>query len=181
MADVTPFRQNIQNEDIQFRSSVSEAVGGKLGGSINFINDYQHFDKPFFLNGSYSNNPGLPQLGVDGAFVFDKDVYIFAIDMYNLVAGSSGILELDLIRHTSSGTVGTSIFTTRPSIDFSSGNNAYLGKRFFDNVVLSNPAGTILPVLAVTQLNAGDMLTCNLTAVQAGGQSGGIKISFRIR
>ncbi len=72
MSDVDPVRKNIQIEEVQFRGAVSESVGQKLGGSINFINDFQYDTKAFFLNGLY-NIVAAPQTGVDGLYVVPYD------------------------------------------------------------------------------------------------------------
>jgi hypothetical protein len=165
---------------VQFRSSVSESVGGKIGGSINFINNYQYDTKAFFVNGPYNTVSGS-QTGIDGAYICASNMEIYAIMMFNLVAGSSGDLEFDLKRFTASGGSGTSIFSTKPKIPSSSGNNAYLGYRFSDSTILEQVSGSTLPVLTSVNLDAGDMLTCDITLKQTGGQNGGLVVLMRPR
>lgn len=179
MADVTPYRSNIQAEDVQFRASVSEAVGSKIAGSVNMINTYQYDAKGWFVNGPYYILGA--QTGIDGAYVCMSNLEIYGLEMYNLVGGSSGTLQFDIIRHTSSGTVGSTIFSTKPALSTASGNNAYLAKRFSDSTVLQNPTGATQPVLISANLNAGDMLTCDMTSVQTGGQNAGIVLHLRPR
>lgn len=179
MADIVGTRYNIKTEDVIFRSSVSEAVGNKLGAAVNFINTKQTDSKLWYLNGNYSSSPNT--IGVDGAYICEVDMEIYFVGMYNLIAGSAGSTEFDLFRHTSSGVGGGSIFSSKPSLPFSAGNNAYLAKRFFDNTILENPAGCVQPVLISANLDAGDMITCNLTGVQVDGQNAGIILNMRPR
>lgn len=178
--EITPERKNIYIEDVQYRASISEAVGQKLGAGVNFINVAQHQEKLWALNGPYSIL-GTPQTGVDGAFVPRYNMEIIAIAVYNLVAGASGITEFDIIKHTASGGSGTSIFTTKPSLSYSSGNNSFLVYDFINSVAQENPTGCTQPVVTSVNIDAWDMLTCNLTSAQASGQSAGILLMMRPR
>lgn len=180
MADITEERINIQVEDVQYRAAVSEAVGSTIGASINFINKRQHDNKAFFLNGKYSSVAGA-QTSVDGAWGVMFDIEIIGILMFNMVAGSSGTTTLDVRRWTASNTGNTSIFSTKPSITSAAGNNAYVFYDFLNSTALENPSGTTLPVLSVTNLNAGDLLTLNIDAKQTDGQNCGLIIYFRPR
>lgn len=180
MADVVPLKKNIKTEDVQFRSSISESVGNKIGASLNFVNTYQYDAKAFFLNGPYSVR-GSSQTGVDGAYICASNMEIYAITMFNLVAGSAGSITLDVKRRTTSGGSGTSIFSTKPSISYTAGNNAFVGYRFSDSTTLEHPTGTTLPVLTSVNLDAGDMLTCDVTAVQTNGQNAGLVVHMRPR
>lgn len=179
MADVVSFRSNIKTEDVQFRSSVSEAVGNKIGASINFINTRQTDSKLWTINGNYYNS--FTKVGIDGAYICSVDMEVYSITMYNLVAGSSGTTTFDLIRHTGSGVAGSSIFVTKPSLGYGTGNNAFLGYRFFDSTVLEAPSGCVLPTLVSMNLDAGDMITCDMTDTQVFGQSAGITLELRPR
>lgn len=164
---------------MQFRASVSEAVGNKIGASVNFINTMQTDTKLWCINGDYYNS--FVKVGIDGVYVCKRNMEIYALSMYNLVAGTSGNTEFDLLRHTASGQAGTSIFSTKPSLNFASGVNSYLAKRFYDNVVLQNPTGCVQPVLVSALLNEGDMITCSMTQTQFPGQSAGIELEVRPR
>lgn len=179
MGDISPVRYNIKTEDVQFRSSVSEAVGNKMGGVMNFINTRQTDSKMWCINGNYYAS--FATIGVDGVYICPVDMEVYAVSMYNLVPGSSGLIEFDLKRHTASGQAGASIFSARPALSYLSGINSFLAKRFFDNVILQNPAGCVQPVLAISQFNAGDMITCNITSTQVDGQSAGIILDVRPR
>lgn len=178
--EVTPERKNIYIEDVQYRASVSEAVGQKMAGAINFINVGQHVERQWNLNGLYSYL-GTPQTGVDGAFVIWYNMEIVGISMYNLVAGSGGTTQLDILKHTTSGGAGSSIFSTKPTLSYLSGNNSVLFYDFLNATAIHAPTGCTQPVLTSTSLTKGDMLTMNLTSAQVSGQSCGITLHMRPR
>lgn len=178
--EITGARANIYVEDVQYRAAVSEAVGSKIGSSINFINNYQYDSRGFFLNGGYGSYSGA-QVGVDGAWGILFDVKLVGIFMFNLVAGVSGTTTLDVKRRTASGGSSTSIFSTKPSITSAAGNNAFVFNRTIDSTVLDNPAGTTLPIFGTTDLDAGDMLTLNIDAKQVSGENCGLVLYYRPR
>jgi hypothetical protein len=182
MAEITGERKNIQVEEVRYKSSVSEAVGFKLGSSINFINNKQYDHKGFYINGNYSLF-STPILAVDGAIAILNDCEIIGVCMFNIVAGSAGTTTLNVRRYTGSNTPsgGESIFDVKPSISFTAGNNAFVFKRFLDDTTLENPSGTTLPTLAISQLNAGDLLVVDLDAAQTNGQNCGLLIFLRPR
>lgn len=182
MADITDRRINIQQEETKYRASVSEATLTRVGASINFVNKRQFDTRGFFLNGPYGT-AGIPQTDVDGAWGVLFDIEIVGIMMFNHVAGFSGTTTLDLRRYTASNTPvgGTSIFSTKPSLSFTSGNNAFLFKDVLNNLDLQNPTGATMPVVSTVNLNAGDMVSLNVDAAQTGGENCGILVYFRPR
>lgn len=180
MADITPARSNIQSEAVAYKAAVSEATFTTIGAAVNFINLKQYDQKAFFINGPYSIVSGA-QTEIDGAIAILFDCEIVGVMMYNMVAGSSGTTTLDINRWTASNTGGTSIFSTRPSITSAAGNKAFVFRDVLNSTTLENPAGTTVPVLSVTQLNAGDMLTCDIDAKQTGGENCGVILMIRPR
>lgn len=164
MADISPVKKNIQIEESRFRSAVSEALAQKLGSSINFINNYQKYDKAWFINGSY-NKLTIPYTAVDGIFLIPDNAKIMNAMMYVRTAGSSATTELDIEFATAPGGSWTSIFSTTPKITSAAGNFAfcYTGSAF---------SGTTAPVLGTTNLDAGMALRCNIKAIQGGSPIG---------
>ena len=179
MADLIPERLNIQIEETQYKSAVSESTMSRVGASINFVNKRQHDTKQFFINGKYYVG-GASQTGVDGAYAFLKDAEITGIMMFNLIAGASGTTTLDIVRYTASNTGGSSIFTVKPAISSTAGDNAYVMVDLTPSyTILENPSGTTAPTMALTTVSAGDLIKMNFTSVQAGGENAGIVIYFR--
>lgn len=179
MTDISEERIIIQEEETKYRAAVSEATLSRVGAVSNFISKRQSDNKMFSFNGPYYGK-GAPQTNIDGAWPILFDMEIVGICLFNMVAGSSGSLTVDIRKYTASNTGGTTIFTTKPSILFSAGNNVYVFSRFGeDPSTLENPAGTTLPVLSATTALAGDLLVVDITAVQQGGQNGGLVIFHR--
>lgn len=174
MTDITPARANLQVEETDFNSAVSEALLQKMGGSVNFINDRQHSEKQFFLNGKY-NQATLPLLASDGLVVFNFNATIINAYMFVLISGSGGVTELDIKRTTSSGGAFSSIFSTTPKISSSAGDFAYVG-------IGGSGSGLTAPVLSVTDVDAGDALRMDLISAQTGDvRSTGLIIHYRPR
>jgi hypothetical protein len=184
MSDITEERLNLQIEETIYQSSISESLLTRVGASINFINKRQYDTKAFHINGPYSVAISFNQgQGVDGAHFILFDCEIIGVMAYNLKAGTSGVTTLDIRRFTGSNTPsgGTSIFSTKPSFNITAQNNSYVGYRQTDSTILENPAGTVLPVLSTTQLNAGDLITANIDSAMAGGENCGIALYLRPR
>lgn len=180
MSDLAPERNIIQEQETQPKASTSTSLLSRMGASSNFILAYMHQEKMWTANGRYNAVTG-PQIGIDGGIPIIFDMLIVGISMWNLVPGTSGLLEFDIKRHTASNQAGTSIFTTTPKLSFSSGINSFLTRRFTDNVDLESPTGATMPVLLSQNLDAGDLLTCDILQKQVAGESGGILINLRPR
>ena len=181
MAAVPDRRILIQQEEVKYRASVSEATLTRVAATSNFIANRQYDSRGFFLNGPYST--GGIQTSVDGAWALLFDVELVGIMMFNHVAGVSGVTTLDVRRFTASNTPvgGTSIFTTKPSLSFTSGNNSFLFKDLLNNVDLQNPTGATMPVVSTVNLNRGDMLTINIDAGQTRAENCGLVLYYRPR
>jgi hypothetical protein len=181
MADVIEERINLQSEEVAYRAAVSEATFSRVAAALNFVNKRQYDCKTFYLNGPYGLAP-TPQTAVDGAHGMLFDVEIVGCMMFNIVPGVSGTTTLNVKRHTASGMTGASIFSTKPSISSAAPANSFVFSRFGDNpTILENPSGTVAPVLSVTQLDAGDLLTLDMDTNQAGAENCGLVLYFRPR
>ena len=177
MAIVAPDRALIQEEDVQYRASVSEAVGFKIGAMVNHIATKQYDEKTFPLNGRYDLAGTFPAVGVDGLSFVQFDAEIIGVWVYNQVAGSSGTTELDVQIATSPGGSFSSIFSTTPKITSAAPSNSYADSAG----VVTPPTGVTAPVLSVTQLNAGTAIRVNLVSAMAFAESCGIVIHYRPR
>lgn len=180
MAEITAARNLIQSEETAYRAAVSESTLTKVGAHLNFVSHYQYDTKAWFFNGPYSN--GGAQTNIDGPHIMLFDMEIVGCAAYVFNAGSSGTTTFDIKRRTASGGAGVSIFSTPPAILYTAGNNVWVERRLQPtNVIIENPAGTTAPVLSTTSLDAGDMLTFDLTGVQTGSSNCGIILYVRPR
>jgi len=164
MSDITGERILIQNEEVAYKAAVSEATFTRMGSSVNFISQFQHDRKEFFLNGLYS-----AVTAIDGAHMFLYDATIVGYCAFNLVAGSGGTTTFDVRRYTASDTGGATILSQLPAIASTAGNNAFVGEELLPTpTVLENPAGTTLAIFSTTEVNAGDLIVADVTTAQTG-------------
>lgn len=162
MTALLPIKNTIQTEEVRFRAAVSEAVGQRLGETLNFIAQKEYSEKQYFINGIYASLP-IPFTAIDGLTLMGFNATLINAFIYIKTAGTSGDTELDIEYNTAPGPTGwTSIFTTKPKINFAAGDYAfcYVGSTFVN---------TTAPVFSTTNLDQGWVLRCNITSAQAGG------------
>lgn len=178
MASLIPdLRKFIVGLEVKNAASVSEATWRKIGGMINFLGHRTHQEKAFHINGVYSLGLPLPIEGIDGLAFFEYDAEIFNVWTYNIVAGVSGITELDIkVKPKLSGSF-TSIFSTTPKIAPTAGNNVTFE-------IGDVGTGITAPVLnggTPFNVNAGDAIKLDLISTMQAGEHCGIVIHFRPR
>ncbi len=180
MTDISPSRQNVQVEETDFRSAVSEAVFQKTGGSINFINDRQLFYYNFNLNGPYL--AAQAQTGLEGFMISTFDFEIVSIGVNNTIAGISGTTEIDVHLIDGGGTDQGTIFSTKPSVDSTAGANAYAVRQFLPSIVdVQTSTGITLPSLTTTSFDAGDALRFDCDTAMPAAENFSITIGYRPR
>lgn len=171
MSNISDLKAYITEEEVRYKSAVSESTFFKMGGAINWINNRIHHDVRFTANGFYPAS----YTGLDGLVVFEFDIEIFGVSIYNLVAGSSGQVEFD-VKRIATGFPETSIFSVRPFIKAAAGNNKWTHPDIIDMSGNTNN-GT----LSITQLNAGQALRCDIVSGQTNGKNAGLIIFYRAR
>ena len=179
MTAVTDSRNIIQIEEVQFRSSVSEAVGTKLAGTLNFINNRQNDTHSWHLNGPY--RLGVGSTGSDGVFACMFDMSITGFSYTSGQSGTSGTTTVDIHLLSGAGVDSGSIFTTPPSVDSASANYSTTIRDVLNSTTLSLPTGHTLAVLNQTDFDAGDVLRLDLDAGMTGGSDFQLTIYFRPR
>lgn len=179
MTDIADARKNIDINDVQFRASVSESVGNKLGASINFINNRQYLTHQFNFNGRYALGVGF--FGADGIFPCLNDTEIVGLTMFNRVSGTSGTTEIDIEWLSASNSSQGSIFSTTPKIDSTASNYSYLIRNELTATNVELPTGATAPVFSKTQFDAGDALLCKLVSGMGDAEDLSLLIHFRPR
>lgn len=178
MAKVTPQILDLFEEELQGGAAASEATMQRVGASVNFWNSFYEGQRGWFLNGPYGILP-TPQVGVDGAYGCITKMQIYGFTMYNLVAGTSGELELDIQVKPANGDPEYSLFTVRPKIAFNAGNKARIIVNVLTNTIVAQDLNTTAPTFVTTELQAGDLLTMNLVGVQLNAESCGLVLALR--
>lgn len=179
MSNITPLRTVIQSEEVAYTAAVSSGTGTRLGQGINFHNTNQIQLVEFILNGKYGKSTAA-QSGVDGTIPIFRDCEVVGFFMFNYVAGASGVTEVDIQRYTASNTK-SSIFSVRPSLSYTSGNEAYMSIWYDPSTTLENPTGATFPTWVSRNLNAGDALGIDFVSRQLGAESLTIRLALRMR
>lgn len=185
MVDITDQRQNIQEEESDFNSAISEAYAFKVGSSINFINNKQYDSHIWIANGVTSLFTSLT--GLDGAFQFLFDAELMGVALYfqNKTFTGSGLTkyEIDLVRVTSPGSSGSSLFSTLPAIDDTSPNtNSYFVYNFNSSSFTKDVTGSVAPVLASgANVDAGDLVTWSITETISTMEDASVRLFYRPR
>lgn len=184
MTDLAGVRTILQEEEVKFKASVSEATFTRVAQASNFISQYQFDSKAWFLNGPY-HVKGSSQFGVDGAYIAPFNMEIVGFAMYNLEAGTgSNPIELQIQRWTDSGVSDGEIFFIKPALFPAAGNNAYLAQLFLPTpVTLVAPGSGFVEAELDTGLTVdqGHMLTLDITSAQDQGRSAGLVLWMRPR
>lgn len=175
MATITPARVNIQVEEVQYESSVSEGTFTRIGSSINFINAYQNkffefgFLKVISATGNPTYNTFTPSNTVISDFEsFERASEIVGILLEHNTSGSSGTTTLKIEWSASNSGTWASIFSTNASVTSSAPSDAQFDT--YGNA--TTPTGCTVPVLSKSTFAAGDRLRCVCTAVQGGTPNG---------
>jgi len=99
MSDATPLRINLQDEEVKYRASVSEATLSRVASSVNFINYYQykHFEFGYLKALSNSGNPTYnqytPPATISDVEPFPSKSQIVAIVLQHNVSDSSAYVQ----------------------------------------------------------------------------------------
>lgn len=177
MAELLPSRQQILQEETQYRSALSEALFQKVGAQNNFINLYQYDTHAFKLNGSYAAGQG--STGTDGIYIVRYRMEIIAISAYSQTSGASGNTTLDVHYLTAPGVDAGSIFSTLPDFDSTSSDNSYLLHDATDDSDPVTGTGITSPVLSQKIFEPGEALRLDLDSAMVGGTDCGLNIHFR--
>jgi hypothetical protein len=169
MADVTPLKQNLQEEDLKSGAAASESTMDKVGSSVNFWNNYYEGGRFWIINGPYDIT-SVPDNGIDGWVPCPFDMEIFGVFFAGFESGTSGTSEIDILKYPVGGGSPVTIFTTRPAAPASVGDDFIIQTEEIPSYsIVRQTVGTTAPVLVSTQLDKGDALKLNWVTKAVGG------------
>lgn len=174
MTDVTGVRKNVQEEEVDFRSPVSEATFTKLGGSLNFINNFQNKAFDFKFLGPFKTLT-LPE---DGSRSQLFDFEIVGISGMLFDRGDSGSTVVD-IKYFVGGVDTGSVLSTPLTITSGAGVSQFFTE--FVTPASSATAGVTLPVLSKTDFDAGDAIVVKLTSNAVSVENLTVSVHYRPR
>lgn len=173
MPFVTSERKRINVEDVQFSTSVSEAVGNKLGASINFIFDRIVQKLVFGVIGAPYSSLVTPYTGLGTNETLVEAYEISRLSVSQAVCGTSGQTEFYLERRP----FGSGIWTSMFSVNCIISNTASDPVSFTSDGVA--PAGVTLPVFNLTNLGEGDEI--RLVLFSSANQAQDLTINLEVR
>tara|TARA_Y100001937_G_scaffold20844_1_gene29220 strand:+ start:647 stop:1189 length:543 start_codon:yes stop_codon:yes gene_type:complete len=161
MAEVTPAKNNLHQEEVDYKSALSEQLMTKMAGSINFINDKQMCVYSFAFLGPFHKISG----GEDGAHIAPFDLEICAVAFRLRDCGSANNTTVDLHKINSSGVDQGTIFTNKIIV----AHNETDGKGFYTNFIDStsndvSQAASQLPTMTSSNrlISAGESLRLDI-------------------
>lgn len=158
MAEITPLRKNIFEQEVDYKSGIAERTWFKIGSSLNFINDFQHQIHPFNYNGLSRLFVG--SVGADGVFPCLFNMEIVGLSIFNRVGGSSSSTIIDLEYFSAPGVNNGSIFSVQPEFDFNGGNFNYMVYNALTDTTEEAGLGFTAPTFSKTEFNKGDVIQC---------------------
>jgi hypothetical protein len=158
MPVITSEPNQIFVEDVAFSASVSEAVGNKIGATVNYILSY--FEKySFGITGGFYSLLTTPYSSIATEIVRSNCV-ITDIFVTQAISGTSGQTEFYILKN------GVSIFSVNGVI-----TSAAADDLSFFALTGSTPGGVTKPVLTSTSLSAGDVLQFVLFTASVQGRN----------
>jgi hypothetical protein len=166
MAIVSPAPNLIQQNDVAFGTSVSEAVANKLGSSLNYVlSNFDEYELGF--TGGYYSGLTVPYASL-ATEVIRVNSEITDIFVSQQLSGSSGTTQFYILKN------GVTIFSTDCFISSGAGSNV----SFYANTG-GTPSGVTKPVLSSTSLSAGDVIQIVLYTAAFQGRNLNVKVITR--
>lgn len=173
MAYVTSEPKKIYTEDVQFSSSVSEAVANKIGAAINFILDEFNVYEFGVSGNAYSGLSSYPYTFSGCIESLSSNCEIYSIEVFNEVSGTSGNTIFYIETQAAGGGAWTNIFSTNCTIANTAADNLSF------STLLAAPSGVTLPILSLLSFAKNDKLRFVLSSAATGAQNISIKVKTR--
>ena len=178
MTDVVPSRQIVQQEEVRYRSAISEFTAFKLAQLNNHNAKKLYSIHSWHLNGFYALASG--STGPDGIFFLNHDIRIVGIGVYVNQVGSSLTTTIDIHKLTGGGVDAGTIFTTKPEVDTTAASGSYTHVRYDSETnaedILQLPTGHTKPVFSGFDFLAGEALRFDIDTAMLGSE--GFQVSL---
>ena len=173
---LTPTRHDFFQEEVDYRSALSEALLTKLGEGQQFITEKQLLHHEFKYLGPFRPIAG----GEDGTLfpIFDYEIVGMSFRVRD--AGSSGTTEIDIHKLSTIGLDTGSIMTTTAKVGHASSD----GSPNFTNLLVPSglaSAGNTLPVFNTTQFSVGEQLRIDVVSNATGAKDLHVNLWYRAR
>ena len=158
MPDITPKRDNIVEQEVDFKSGIAERTWFKIGAATNFINDRQNQIHAFNYNGLTRLHTSI--LGADGVFPCLFNMEIVGLTVFQRRGGSSSSTIINMEWFDAPASNQGSIFSTKPQISSAGGDQNYMVFNAITDTTTEIGVGFTAPVFSKKIFNAGDVINC---------------------
>ena len=171
--EITAENARMYEEDVRYGAAVSEAVGYKIGGLMNYIADKFSYYEFGVVGANYDTLSAYPYTFSDQQEVIDLDATIYRIEVTNDIAGTSGNTEFRIERQVGGAGGWSNIFS----------QNCVIANTASDALAFTTedaaPSGVTLPVVSTSTLLKGDRLRFVLVSAATGAQNLKVKVVTR--
>ena len=173
---LTPTRHDFYQEEVDYRSALSEALFTKMGQGQQFITEKQLLHHELKYLGPYVAISG----GEDGALLPIFDYEIVGMSFRNRISGTLGDTEIDIHKINTNGTDAGSILSATAKINHADTDQFGHYTNLLDST--SNIGGNSqAPTFNTTQFSAGEALRIDLVANATGAEDLVVCIWYRPR
>lgn len=171
--EITAENARMYEEDVKYGAAVSEAVGYKLGGLLNYIADKFSYYEFGVVGANYDTLSAYPYTFSDQQEVIDLNATIYRIEVVNDISGTSGNTEFRIERQIAGVGGWSNIFS----------QNCIIAHNAADALAFTTedaaPSNVTLPVVSTSTLLQGDRLRFVLVSAAAGAQNLKVKVITR--
>jgi hypothetical protein len=158
MPDITPKRDNIVEQEVDFKSGIAERTWFKIGAALNFVNKRQHQIHSFNYNGL--SRLFVDTVGADGVFPCLFDMEIVGLSVFQRRGGTSSSTIIDMEWYDAPGSNQGTIYTTKPSVTSAGGDFNYLVYNALTDTSEEIGTGFTAPLFSKTQFDKGNVINC---------------------
>ena len=180
MAKITPAKQDFYQEEVDYRSAVSEQLLTKIASNVQFVHDKQMCIYDFRFNGPYGKLSG----GEDGGIPLIVDIEIVGLAWRARQWGTSGTTQLDLHKINSSGSDQGSLLSSNWIIAHNEVDQKGFMKNFVDSTENAHAqAASNMPNISSSNLllSAGESLRLDIQSNATNANDLAVFIYYRPR
>lgn len=156
---LTPTRHDFYQEEVDYRSALSEALFTKMGQNQQFITEKQLLHHELKFLGAYHPISG----GEDGVLLPIFNYEVVGLSFRNRISGDLNETEIDIHKINSNGTDAGSILSSTAKINHADTDQFGHFTNLLDGTSNIGPSSQ-LPVFTSTTFSAGEALRIDIVA-----------------
>lgn len=184
--DINALKKMMTEEEMSFRGALSEYLGFKLGGALNFLNSRGLW----FMTWHIDSRPGdavIPLKGQGGVFPMAYKAKIKQSIIYQINAGTAARLSVNARVHTQATPSGVNLFASPGFTLYSTGSNSFVWKDYDDGTnMIQFPTGSrgtdwrepLFASDADRTIAQNSLLSLDIGTLQTAGSEAGLVLVF---